>query len=325
LGRARNRGRQRNFLAEPHLGIDARLTLEKVPLEYFKPVIARANLSIRSGMFSGSGKIEYAPNVKVTHFRDLTIQGMDIDYVHSARTAEAEKRRAEEVGRAVKEAPKAEMLLHVDRLRLTQCNVGMVNRNASRPYRVFLSDADLRLTNLSNKLSRGPADAELKGKFMGSGPTQVNAQFRPEKAGPDLDLRVKIEDTQLTDMNDLFRAYGKFDVTEGTFAFYSELQIRNDAISGYIKPIFKNMKVYDERTDRDKKFFRQLYELLVGGVAHLLDSHRRQEVAATADVSGPVAKPRISNWQIIGKLIENAFFKTILPGFEKEASRSRRR
>jgi hypothetical protein len=125
-------------------------------------------------------------------------------------------------------------------------------------------------------------------------------------------------------MNDLFRAYGKFDVTEGTFAFYSELQIRNDAISGYIKPFFKNMKVYDERTDRDKRFFRQLYELLVGGVAHLLES-RRQEVAATADVSGPVAQPRISNWQIIGKLIENAFFKTILPGFEKEASRLRRR
>jgi hypothetical protein len=38
-----------------------------------------------------------------------------------------------------------------------------------------------------------------------------------------------------------------------------------------------------------------------------------------------VKKPRISNWQIIGTLIENAFFKTILPGFEKEASRSRRR
>ena len=312
-----------NFLAEPHPGIDARLTLTKVPLEFFKPVIARANLSIRSGMFSGSGKIEYAPNVKVAHFNDLTIQGMEIDYVHTSRTAKAESRRAEKVGKAVKEAPKSEMLLYVDQLRLMQCNVGMVNENASRPYRVFLSDADLRLTNLSNKLSRGAADAELKGRFMGSGPTQVNARFRPETTGPDFDLRVKIEDTRLTDMNDLFRSYGKFDVTGGTFAFYSELRIRNEAISGYIKPFFKDMKVYDERTDREKKFFRQLYEMLIGGVAHLLESHRH-EIAARADVSGPVEKPRISNWQIVGKLIENAFFKTILPGFEKEASRSRR-
>jgi hypothetical protein len=33
----------------------------------------------------------------------------------------------------------------------------------------------------------------------------------------------------------------------------------------------------------------------------------------------------MSNWQIVGKLIENAFFKTILPGFEKEVSESRRK
>ncbi len=314
-----------NFLGEPYLGINAHLTLEKVPLEYFKPVVARTNLSIRGGMFTGSGRIEYAPNVKVTHLNDLTVQGMEIDYVHKASTAEAEKRRAEEVGKAVKEAPKAEMLFRVDRLRLARCNVGMVNENASHPYRVFLADADLRLSNLSNKFSQGPAEAELRGKFMGSGPTLVNARFRPEIAGPDLDLRVKIEDTRMADMNDLFRAYGKFDVTEGTFAFYSELQIKNDAISGYVKPFFKDMKVYDERNDQEKKFFRQLYEMLVGGVARLLESRHRHEVAAKADISGPVEKPRISNWQILGKLIENAFFKTILPGFEKEASKSKRR
>jgi hypothetical protein len=217
------------------------------------------------------------------------------------------------------------MLLRVDRLRLVRCNVGLVNENASRPYRVFLANADLRLTNLSNKFTEGPAEMELQGKFMGSGPTRLIAHFRPEKEGPDLDLIVKIEDTRMADMNDLFRAYGKFDVTEGTFAFYSELQIKNDAISGYIKPFFKDIKVFDERTDTEKKFFRQLYEMLVGGVAKLLESRHRHEVAAKADISGPVEKPRISNWQIIGKVIENAFFKTILPGFEKEASESKRR
>ncbi|PWB63762.1 MAG: hypothetical protein C3F14_07695 [Deltaproteobacteria bacterium] len=288
-------------------------------------MVARTNLSIRSGTFSGSGRIEYAPNVKVAHLEDLAIRGMQVDYVHSARTAEAEKRRAEVVGKAVKEAPKAEMLFRVDQLRLTRCSVGMQNENANPPYRVFLADADLSLTNLSNKFSQGPADMELKGKFMGSGPTVVNARFRPEKEGPDLDLQIKIENTRMADMNDLFRAYGNFDVTEGQFSFFSELKIRNDAISGYIKPFFKDMKVYDERTDREKKGFHQMYEMLVGGVARLLESRHRHEVAAKADVSGPVENPRLSNWQIIGKLIENAFFRTILPGFEKEVSRAKRK
>jgi hypothetical protein len=314
-----------NFLAEPHLGINARISLEDVALEYFKPVVARTNLSVRSGTFSGSGRIEYAPDVKVTHLDNLTVTGMDIDYVHTARTAEAEKRRAGEVGKAVKEAPKSEMDLRVDHLRLTKCNVGMVNENARRPYRVFLTDADLRLTNLSNRFAQGPAEMVLSGKFMGSGPAGVSARFRPEREGPDLDLAVKIENTPLADMNDLFRAYGNFDVTEGMFAFYSELKVRNDEISGYIKPFFRNMKVYDRRDDSQKSQFRKLYEMLVGGVSKLLESRKRGEVAAKADISGPVENPRMSNWQIVGKLIENAFFKAILPEFENVASKAERR
>src|SRR6266516_174260 len=47
-----------NFLAEPYPGINARVTLDKVPLDYFKPIISRANLSIRNGLFSASGEAE---------------------------------------------------------------------------------------------------------------------------------------------------------------------------------------------------------------------------------------------------------------------------
>ncbi|MBI5574797.1 MAG: hypothetical protein HY896_00365 [Deltaproteobacteria bacterium] len=46
--------------------------------------------------------------------------------------------------------------------------------------------------------------------------------------------------------------------------------------------------------------------------------------AAKADISGPVEKPEISNWQIIGSLVRNAFFRKILPEFEREASGNRR-
>jgi len=34
----------------------------------------------------------------------------------------------------------------------------------------------------------------------------------------------------------LLRAYGNFDVSGGIFSLASELLIKNDAISGYIKP-----------------------------------------------------------------------------------------
>ena len=50
----------------------------------------------------------------------------------------------------------------------------------------------------------------------------------------------------------------------------------------------------------------------------LLKNEPRQQVAAETDVSGPVASPRADTWQIVGTLIQNAFFKAILPGLERE-------
>ncbi|HEY6872218.1 MAG TPA: DUF748 domain-containing protein [Geobacteraceae bacterium] len=314
-----------NFLAEPYPGVNARMTLEKVPLDHFKQIIARANLSIRNGLFSAAGEAEYAPHVKRAHLKELAIEGMAIDYIHSPRTAAAEQRRAEQVGKAAKQVSKSEMQLRIDEVRLTRCTVGMVNESARHPYRVFLTDADLLLTNLSNRSSQGTAKADLRGKFMGSGATRVTARFRPNKKGPDLDLNLKIEDTRLTDMNDLLRAYGDFDVTAGMFSLYSELHVKDDAISGYIKPFFKDMRVYDRRKDKEKAVSHKMYEMLVGGVAKLLERRPVGEVATKADISGTIEQPHVSAWQIIGRLIRNAFFKAILPGFEKEASGPPRR
>jgi Domain of Unknown Function (DUF748) len=119
--------------------------------------------------------------------------------------------------------------------------------------------------NLSNQFSQGPATARMTAQFMGSGKTVVAATFRPEDEGPDFDLDVRIDDTDMTTMNDLLRAYGKFDVVRGLFSFYSELKVKNQTVNGYIRPLFRDLKAYDRRQDTEKSVFRKLYEKMVGG------------------------------------------------------------
>jgi len=121
-------------------------------------------------------------------------------------------------------------------------------------------------------------------------------------------------------MNDLLRAYGNFDVTEGFFSVYSELSVKNGEVEGYIKPLFKDMKVYDRRQDKEKSLFHQLYEGLVGGVAKLLQNRPRQEVATKVEISGTVENPKTSTWETVVNLVRNAFFKAILPGFERQVT-----
>lgn len=307
-----------NFLAKPYPGIKARLKLEKVPIDYFNTVIARANISLQGGLLRASGEAEYSPTVKNVHLENLDIQGMKIDYIHSQRTAGAEKKRAVAAGKtAMKLTNKPGLLLRADQVGLTGCTLGMVNRVAGKSYRVFLADTDLHMSNFSNQFSQGTAQARLKAKFMGSGITTASVNFRPENAGPDLDLYVKIEESQLTAMNDLLRAYGDFDVSAGVFSLVTELHVKKGAISGYIKPFFKDMTVYDRAKDRDRGISHQMYEMMVGGVAMILENRSHQEVATRIDIKGRAINPETSTWQIVVELIRNAFFKAILPRFEK--------
>jgi len=312
-----------DFLAERFPGIHATLKVEKVPLDYFRPITERANVDIRSGTLGADGEIEWGPKIRVAHLTDLTLRGIRVDYVHTEATAPAETARKHKVQEATAKASNQPgLLLKVDRFRLLGADIGILNKAKNPPYRAFLSGTDIEIKNLSNHFSEGPATATLRGKFMGSGTTTASATFRPETNGPDFDLKAAIESTDMTKMNDLLQAYGKFDVVQGKFSFFSELHIKDRQITGYVKPLFQDMKVYDKRQDAEKSFFRKAYEALVGGVAHLLQNRQREEVATVADVSGQLGNPRTSTWQVIGRLIENAFIRAILPGFDREVARS---
>ncbi|HEY3308537.1 MAG TPA: DUF748 domain-containing protein [Desulfuromonadaceae bacterium] len=316
---------QANVLSEPLPGIKATFKFEKIPIDFFKPIIARANLSIHSGTLETTGNVEFGPETKTARVENLTIAGMKVDYIHSAASAAKEKGRAGQVGKSAKKVSnKPGILLRVDQMNLKDCTVGMINKDATPAYRVFLSDLDFNLTNFSNHFSQGPAHVKMNAKFMGNGLTNATARFRPEKKGPDLDLYVKINDTQMTSLNQLLRAYGKFDVTAGVFSLVTELHVKNDVVTGYLKPFFRDMKVYDKRQDKEKGVFRKMYEMLVGGVSKLLENRPRAEVATKADISGPLEKPQTSTWQVLVQLVRNAFFKAILPTFERELSGSKK-
>src|SRR6266508_1764414 len=80
-GRANVDGRA-NFLAEPIPGVKASFNIDKVPLNYFKPIALRYNVAIRKGELMGSGDVEYAPKVKTAHVKAVTNKGMDAENSH---------------------------------------------------------------------------------------------------------------------------------------------------------------------------------------------------------------------------------------------------
>jgi Domain of Unknown Function (DUF748) len=311
-----------DFLAEPHVAIQGDFLLENVTLDYFKPISERYNLSLRKGVLSTDGWIEYASQTKKIMIKKITLDGVDADYVSEARTAPA-KEMAREAGKtARKYSNEPSLELKIDEVQVRNGQLGYINRAAKPAYHVFFSDTRLEIHNFSNHLKDGVARGRATGKFMGSGPSQLEVAFRPEHKGPDFNLSLGIENTDMRKMNDLFRAFGKFDVVAGVFSFYSEIKVRQGKIDGYVKPLFHDVNVYDQRQDREKNVFRKMYEGLVGGISSLLANRPREEVATQTSISGDIESPQTSTWETVLRLIQNAFFKAILPGFEKEISQS---
>jgi hypothetical protein len=309
-----------DFLAEPHPGVLAAIRLDQVELDYFKPITNRYNVSVTHGTLSLAGDVEYAPAVTRLILERVLVQGAQVEYVHAAHTAEVETARAQRTVQAAKQvANEPGVELRIDWLEVTRSTVGFVNRAAAPAYRVTVSDMDLTVENLSNQRIEGAAVARLRGRFMGSGQTQATLTVLPRTGGADMDLTAQIEGADMASMNGLVRSYGGFNVAGGELSVYSEITVKDGAVTGYVKPLFKDVTVAGD-AEEPKTLGQRLYEGVVGVAAKILKNRPRGEVATVITISGRADQLQYSNWEIVGRLLQNAFFKAILPGFDPTRS-----
>ena len=311
-----------DFLAIPYPGVKVDVAFTGIDLDYFKAVTHDYGVSIKNGRLTAKGQAEYAPKVKVVDLHEATVDGLTIEYTHTpARAGVVQETTAKTATAAQQVNNDPGVLLRARQVKVVNSTVAFVNRAVTPAYRASVTHLDLTVENFSNHLADGQTVARMSGRFMGSGPTVAKATFRPERTGPDFELSLRIENTDMRTMNDMLRAYGKFDVSAGNFSLYSELRVKNHRIEGYVKPLFSGLDVYNPEQDRNKSFGRRMYERAVEGVSKLLKNFPRREVATVATIEGPVGDTKANTVQVIVKLIQNAFFKAILPGFEQQTIR----
>jgi len=308
-----------DFLLEPYAGVKGHLDIVDVPLDYFAPMFARANLFVSKGSLTGKGDLEYSPKIATVYLETLRVDGLAAEYHYKRAGAPAQKAAVKKGAQAAQRVTNApDIVLQAEEIRVVGASVGFVHKDVTPPYRVFLADANLTLKNFTNQRDKGYGKAHLTGRFMNSGALVADAAFLPEVKGPDFSLDAKIENTDLRLMNDVLRAHGGFDVVSGVMSVYSEMRVRNNRVEGYVKPLFKDLHAYDPEQDKNKTFVQKLKERAIDVVGKVLRNHPRQEVATKAEFSGSLDGPTTDTWQALAGLVQNAFFKAILPGLDRE-------
>ena len=148
-----------------------------------------------------------------------------------------------------------------------------------------------------------------------NGTVNLDMKINPLTTIPTFDLNARLSPVKITAMNDFLQAYGNFDAETGTISMYCEAAAKDKKITGYVKPIIKDLKVANWKEDK-KNLGKKVWESIVDAVGWVLTNKRKDQIATTAEFTGNIDTPDVNTWVIIGQLLRNAFIQALYPALE---------
>lgn len=192
------------------------------------------------------------------------------------------------------------------------------------PVDVYLSQVEAsieNLTNINDEITPLIATVKAEALAMDQARLQYQMKLNPFSYRPTFELAVRLLALDVTKTNALARAYGDFDFEKGWFDLVVELKSQEGAVEGYVKPIFRDLKVLSLRKDiREDNVLNFFWETLVGATAELLKNQPRNQFATLVPLRGTVEDTRTDILVLIGNVLRNAFIRAYLPRLEGTTS-----
>jgi len=134
------------------------------------------------------------------------------------------------------------------------------------------------------------------------------------------DFRLRARNIELKRLNDFAAAYGKFDFNAGHGDLVIEAEADNAKLSGYIKPLLRDVDVFDWQQDvenQNKNIFRSVWEALVGTGETALKNQRKNQFATRVELSGNVHQQDISAFEAFLQILRNGFVQAFNARYEQ--------
>lgn len=213
--------------------------------------------------------------------------------------------------------------VQLNEVRIHQGTVSFRNFSSDPPVNISASEVQLRIRNLTNAPdAQDQRSASLEGtaNFLGHAAVEASAHFDPLGRVDNAELQLRMLGLDLTRINDFASAYGNFDFRAGEGDLTMELEVRERQLDGYIKPLMRNVDVFDMDQDlrnEDKGFFRGLWEAIVHGGQEVLQNQRKDQFATRIELSGSLDNTEMSAFQAFIAILRNAFVDAFTPRFER--------
>jgi hypothetical protein len=198
-------------------------------------------------------------------------------------------------------------------------------------YRDFYSDPKLNIyatqihivaENLSNAKHQPeelPSTVEATCTGIYGGNATLHMKLNALSDVPTFEAKAELKDMDITKLNDFLSAYGKFTVRQGTIGIYTEAAAKDRKITGYTKPIIRDLRVVNWQEDKAHPL-KLAWEALIGAVNWVVKNKGKDQLATRVEFSGDLKDPDINTWYIIGQMLRNGFIQALYPALENSVN-----
>lgn len=191
-----------------------------------------------------------------------------------------------------------------------------------KPLDVYLSHLNGSIENLGNVRDE---TTPLVSTVHASGVAMDDAKFEfkmtldPFSYRPTFHMALRLLGLDVTKINDLALAYGKFDFKRGWFDLVIEADSKEGLLTGYVKPLFRNLKVFSVSQDvKEDNILQFFWQALVGTATNLLKNRSRDQFGTLIPFSADATSATTADlFATIGNILRNAFIRAYLPRLEK--------
>lgn len=215
-----------------------------------------------------------------------------------------------------REVVKDLMRIDINRFEVIDGEVHYFDFSSNPKVDVFINNIEIIAENLMNRSNEDellPSSLDASGNSLG-GKMEIHIDMDPLNKIPTFDLSARVDNLDLVKLNDFLKAYGNFDVEKGTFSLYAEAAAKDGKFTGYTKPFFKDLEIF--QLNKDKKegnLLQTLWEALAGGTSEVVENQKKEQIATKVPLSGNFDDPNVDLWATIGTLMRNAFIRALLP------------
>lgn len=194
---------------------------------------------------------------------------------------------------------------------------------SQKPVDVYLSHFNATIDDLGNiRDQTNPMVTKVHASAVAMDQAKLDCKMTldPFSYRPTFHLAVRLLGLDVTKLNDLALAYGKFDFKRGWFDLVVEADSKEGQLTGYVKPLFRNLKIFSVGQDLSEDNVLQFFwQALMGGVTTVLKNFPRDQfgtlIPFNADVTGTTTTDILAT---VGNILRNAFVRAYLPRLETD-------